>query len=106
MSADLEYKREWNRRRRLANGQIPRAPRPFPFAPMLEAALERVPPDLTGFNRIGAAYALLGVDRFAARRWREVGLSAYDADRCACNLGMHPSEIFGYSWFSAEAVYA
>lgn len=94
-------KARWNREWRHRTGrQRPRPSRPFTFQPLMDAAMLRVEaPDIPCAD-IGQAYRLLGVSSRLVSNWRIIGLSAYDADRCAVALGLHPSEIYGRAWFT------
>ena len=42
---------------------------------------------------------LLGVDAHAPRRWAENGIPLWNADRLACKLGLHPTEIWGQAFY-------
>lgn len=94
------YKTRWAREWRARNGINPRPARPFAFQPLMDAAMARVPETANPSYDIGQAYLLLGVTARLVSNWRVIGLSAYDADRCACALGLHPAEVYGYEWFA------
>lgn len=88
--------REW----RAANGYQPRAPRNLTLEPLLAILGER--PDiapLEGQLRAAAENRALGVDRAQRYRWRQIGISVYDADRLAVRLGTHPALIWD-DWFA------
>jgi len=55
-------------------------------------------PSDTSYSAIGLA---LGIEHSVVSNWcsKDVWLNAYYADRYACKLGMHPSEIWT-DWFS------
>jgi hypothetical protein len=46
----------------------------------------------------------LGIDSTQVRRWRSRGitLSAFDADRYAMSIGLHPWMVWGDLWFAIE----
>lgn len=62
----------------------------LPFEP-LEALLA------TGCGVLTAQ--LLGVNRRQVYRWRETGVSWAQADELAIRAGLHPSSVWGRSWW-------
>ena len=42
---------------------------------------------------------LFGTDAHAAKRWADNGIPIWQADRLACRLGLHPTEIWGHAFY-------
>lgn len=50
------------------------------------------------------AAEVLGVSLHTFRRWKYMGkttLCAWQADRYACRIGLHPSSVWGRQWWEA-----
>lgn len=80
------------RRREVDDGQAERAPDDvlLPVEPLVEHA-----------GGVSQLARIVGTSRRSVQRAGRSGLRVWKADRWACALGLHPSEVWGHAWWSA-----
>ena len=66
------------------------------YAPLYEWAKQELRLPEPSQREIGR---LFGVDPHAARRWATNGIPLWAADRLACKMGLHPTEIWGNEFY-------
>jgi hypothetical protein len=67
-----------------------------PYQPLLDwakAELRSPDPSMRDVAR------LFGVDAHAPKRWANNGIPIWNADRLACRMGLHPTEIWGQAFY-------
>lgn len=53
---------------------------------------------------LGALAVMVGVSHRTTRRWMQLGMTEWQADRAACAVGLHPSLVWGELWWSTAAL--